>query len=201
MLVLKTLIVLWFFILGLFIGGFFNVYLYRIPREISLFVPSTCPFCHSSIYLRHIIPVWGRMILGWKCRVCQAVIDVRYTIIEVVCSALFGCACLITIFFADERIALEAGIGRALWFGYTVLYFWSLVVIAKSSIRIPKGIFLVGGLVMATIFFPPCYFLVDFLVENPQNSIDDEFYGTVIFSSIYTILTILALSHALLCWK
>jgi len=194
MFTLKILIIFWFFLIGLLIGGFFNVYLYRIPRGKSLFITSACIKCGEEIYLHHIIPVLGRTLLGGRCRVCREEIDIRYSYIEMVCSLIFGVACLICMFFAEDRASLEAGVGRSLWMGYAVLYVWSLVVFLKARMRIPRGIFLIGGLILASIFLSPCFFCVDFLVKNPATTIDDEVYGTVLMTTLYSIISIFTLS-------
>jgi len=99
--------------------------------------------------------------------------------------------------FSHDRASLEAGIGRALWLGYVVLYAWSFVVFFKVRIRIPIGIFVVGGVILASIFLQPCYFVVDFLVKNPETTIDDEVYGTILLTAGYSIISIFVLSCAI----
>lgn len=187
-------IVVWFFVLGLLAGGFFNVYLYRVPLGMGLFAPSGCPKCGQEIRIDHIIPVLGWLALRGKCRDCGAPIDVRYTFIELGCGFIFLFACLWCLAFADSRETFEAAIGRALWLGYAVLFFWSMGVFVYAKAHIPLGIYIVGGLLLATIFLPPFFFRVDFLVDNPLETIDDEFYGTMIFTSLYMALGILTLA-------
>ena len=187
-------IIVWFFVLGLLAGGFFNVYLYRVPRGLGLFGPSSCPKCGQKILLYHIIPVLGWMILGGKCRSCKQKIDVRYTLIEFGCGVIFATICTFFLAFADSRETVEAAVGRSLWLGYAVMYIWSLGVFLKANARIPLGIYTIGGLLLATILVQPIFFQVDFLVKAPLETIDDEFYGTMIFTSLYMGAGILGLA-------
>ena len=76
-------------ILGLSIGSFMNVVVYRVPRSLSVVRPgSKCPSCEHPIGARDNIPLVSWAVLGGKCRHCKAEISVRYPLIE----AVFGVA-------------------------------------------------------------------------------------------------------------
>jgi leader peptidase (prepilin peptidase)/N-methyltransferase len=71
------------FILGLCIGSFLNVVIYRLPKQKSIISPpSSCPVCGAKIKPWHNIPILGWIILKGRCANCNAKISVRYPIIE-----------------------------------------------------------------------------------------------------------------------
>ncbi len=77
------------FILGLCIGSFLNVVIYRVPLGKSIISPpSSCPSCGSKIKPWHNIPVIGWIILKGKCASCKAKISVRYPVIELLTALL-----------------------------------------------------------------------------------------------------------------
>jgi leader peptidase (prepilin peptidase)/N-methyltransferase len=77
-------------ILGLLFGSFFNVCIYRIPRNESIVFPgSHCPHCDRDIKPWDNIPVLSYLILRGKCRFCKAGISWRYPLVESLTAALF----------------------------------------------------------------------------------------------------------------
>ena len=80
------------FIIGLAIGSFLNVCIYRIPRlDLSIYSPrrSFCPACNQSIKFYDNIPLLSYLILRGKCRHCKAKISVLYPIVEFITAALY----------------------------------------------------------------------------------------------------------------
>lgn len=80
------------FILGLAIGSFLNVCIYRIPLpEMSIYSPrrSFCPACNQSIKAYDNIPLLSYLFLGGKCRHCKAAISIIYPIVELATASLF----------------------------------------------------------------------------------------------------------------
>lgn len=79
-----------FLALGLVIGSFINVCIYRIPKEQSiLYPPSTCPNCHNEIKWYDLIPVLSYIMLKGKCRHCKEKISIRYPLIEIFTATIF----------------------------------------------------------------------------------------------------------------
>ncbi len=69
--------------LGLCIGSFLNVVIYRLPRSMPvLWPPSSCSNCHTRLRGKDNIPVLAWLKLGGRCRYCSAPISARYPIIE-----------------------------------------------------------------------------------------------------------------------
>jgi leader peptidase (prepilin peptidase) / N-methyltransferase len=78
-------------LLGLLIGSFLNVVIWRVPRKESVVTPpSHCPACDAPIAPRDNIPVLSWLLLRGRCRHCQAHISARYPLIELGCAALFA---------------------------------------------------------------------------------------------------------------
>jgi len=78
------------FILGLLIGSFLNVCIYRIPREESIaYPPSHCTSCGNDIKSYDLIPVFSWIFLRGKCRNCGEKISIRYALVELATAILF----------------------------------------------------------------------------------------------------------------
>ena len=98
-------------VLGLLVGSFLNVVIYRIPKmmqresdnyvaeesgqepphtdRFNLFVPrSACPHCGHRISALENIPVLSYLILGGQCRECKARISLRYPVVELLSGLL-----------------------------------------------------------------------------------------------------------------
>ena len=72
-------------LLGLCIGSFLNVCIYRLPIEESIgFPPSHCTSCGYKLKLYDLIPVLSFVILKGKCRGCKEKISFQYPIIELI---------------------------------------------------------------------------------------------------------------------
>lgn len=78
-------------VLGLLIGSFLNVVIWRVPRGESVVrPPSHCPGCDSEIGARDNIPVISWLLLGGRCRRCKMRISARYPAVELATGVLFG---------------------------------------------------------------------------------------------------------------
>lgn len=109
-------------LLGLCVGSFLNVVIYRIPNEMSLAKPAShCPQCNYQLHWYDNIPVLSYLILGGKCRKCKKHIPIRYTLVEIFnmllwllsvylfweesvvysCVAMLASSLLICVFFID----------------------------------------------------------------------------------------------------
>ena len=78
------------FALGLAFGSFLNVCIYRLPRGMSVVLPSSkCPQCDTPIKFYDNVPVLGWVFLGGRCRACKKPISARYMIVELLTGVLF----------------------------------------------------------------------------------------------------------------
>jgi leader peptidase (prepilin peptidase)/N-methyltransferase len=77
--------------LGLLVGSFLNVVIWRVPRKESVVAPgSHCPGCDAPIAPRDNVPLLSWLVLRGRCRHCQARISARYPLTELACAVLFG---------------------------------------------------------------------------------------------------------------
>ncbi|SNY29261.1 prepilin peptidase [Paractinoplanes atraurantiacus] len=77
-------------LLGLAVGSFLNVVIYRVPRNESLIHPrSHCPACGTEVRNRHNIPVLGWLMLRGRCADCESPISPRYPLVETLTAVLF----------------------------------------------------------------------------------------------------------------
>jgi leader peptidase (prepilin peptidase)/N-methyltransferase len=82
-------------VLGLAVGSFLNVVIYRLPRKESLVRPrSRCPGCGTQLADKDNIPVVSWLLLKGKCRTCGTTISARYPLVELITGALFVAAAL-----------------------------------------------------------------------------------------------------------
>ncbi|MDY2746191.1 MAG: prepilin peptidase [Bacilli bacterium] len=111
-------------IVGLCVGSFLNVVIYRLPNGINLAKPrSFCPTCNHKLAWYDNIPVFAWLFLKGKCRYCGTKISPRYMVVELLTMGLwlltyyyFGhynisicivtfivISCFIAIFFIDAK--------------------------------------------------------------------------------------------------
>ena len=78
------------FLIGICIGSFINVVIYRLPNDISIITPrSFCPECKYKISWRENIPLISWIIQKGKCINCNQKISIRYPFIELTTGILF----------------------------------------------------------------------------------------------------------------
>lgn len=78
-------------LLGLVIGSFLNVVVYRLPRGMSVVHPrSRCPACETQLAGIDNVPVLSWVALRGRCRHCTAPVSVRYPVVELVTGLLFA---------------------------------------------------------------------------------------------------------------
>lgn len=77
-------------VIGLCVGSFLNVCIYRLPRGGSLLRPrSRCPGCDYELTWYDNIPVISYAFLAGRCRRCRTRINPRYPIVELLTAVVF----------------------------------------------------------------------------------------------------------------
>ncbi|QCB95285.1 prepilin peptidase [Cellulomonas shaoxiangyii] len=78
-------------LLGLLVGSFLNVVVWRVPRGESVVAPpSACPRCHARIAWYDNVPVISWLALRGRCRRCELPISWRYPVVELATGLLFA---------------------------------------------------------------------------------------------------------------
>ena len=77
-------------VLGLLVGSFLNVCIYRIPKHENITTTrSHCMACGNVIKWYDLVPVLSYILLRGKCRFCNAKLSVQYPIIELLNGVLY----------------------------------------------------------------------------------------------------------------
>lgn len=81
---------IFFFLMGLTLGSFANVCIYRMPLDLSIIRPrSSCTKCKKQVEWYDNIPVLSYILLGGKCRYCKEKISIIYPVIELITGISF----------------------------------------------------------------------------------------------------------------
>jgi leader peptidase (prepilin peptidase)/N-methyltransferase len=77
--------------IGLLVGSFLNVCVYRMPRDLSVARParSFCPGCEKTIAWYDNVPLISFLLLKGRCRYCGDAIPYRYLLVELATGLLF----------------------------------------------------------------------------------------------------------------
>jgi leader peptidase (prepilin peptidase) / N-methyltransferase len=126
---------------GLVIGSFLNVVIWRVPRgESVVSPPSHCPGCGHEVRPRDNIPVVSWLLLRGRCRDCGTGISVRYPLVEAGTAAVFAVLTL--------AIGLEPDLPAFLYLGAVGV---ALAMIDIDVKRLPNAIVLPSYLVAAAL--------------------------------------------------
>lgn len=77
-------------LLGLIVGSFLNVCIYRLPRRESVNWPgSHCTACNRPLSWYENVPIISWLVLRARCRTCGESISVVYPLVELITGVLF----------------------------------------------------------------------------------------------------------------
>lgn len=77
-------------LLGLIVGSFLNVCIYRLPRRESVNWPgSHCTACSRPLSWYENVPIISWLVLRGRCRTCGERISVMYPLVELITGVLF----------------------------------------------------------------------------------------------------------------
>ena len=141
---MSLFIAFWATVLGLAVGSFLNVVIYRVPRSMSLSSPgSHCPRCQTPIKNRHNVPVLGWLMLRGRCHTCRLPISARYPLVEAGTALGFAAVS----YRIGPSLALPAYL-------YLMAVAITLTMIAYDSLALPDSIVLPSYLVAALLLLP-----------------------------------------------
>lgn len=135
-------------ILGLAVGSFLNVVIYRVPlRQSVVSPPSACPQCSARIKGYDNIPVFSWLLLRGKCRTCDSVISARYPMVELG-TAIFFVLVTGKFGYSNSHFAF-----LLIAFLYLAAITVALALIDLSTHTLPNSIvlpsYVIGGLLLA----------------------------------------------------
>lgn len=144
-------------LLGLVVGSFLNVVIYRVPAKVSLNRPSQCPNCDSPVKPWQNIPVVSWIALRAKCANCGERISIRYPLVELGTAIAFV---LVVGSFLDVSTLNGVGLSAQLVVVVAFLYFVSisiaLTLIDLDTRRLPNAIVLPSYVVASVLFTLAC---------------------------------------------
>lgn len=77
-------------LVGLVIGSFLNVVIYRVPRQVRFLASrSVCPQCKGQLRWYHNVPVLSYIFLRGRCGFCGVSISARYPLVEILNTLFF----------------------------------------------------------------------------------------------------------------
>ena len=101
--------------LGLCVGSFCNVLIFRLPRgEEFVKTPSHCMACGHRLRWYELIPVASWLMQGGKCRACGEKISAQYPVVEALNGGAWLLAAWLVLLFVS--VVVEYGTERALAF-------------------------------------------------------------------------------------
>jgi leader peptidase (prepilin peptidase)/N-methyltransferase len=142
-------------VLGVAIGSFLNVIIYRVPRKIG-FVRgrSRCPKCEQPLRWFHNIPVLSFLCLRGRCAYCSTPISFRYPLVELLNGLFYG------YFFWQHGLTVQTVVFALLSSALLAIFFIDLdfriipdgvtlpsIVVALGAAFLPGGIGIVSSLI------------------------------------------------------
>jgi leader peptidase (prepilin peptidase)/N-methyltransferase len=135
-------------VVGLLVGSFLNVCIYRLPRDLSIAFPAShCPSCERPLRWYHNVPVVSWIVLGGRCGFCRERIHWRYPLVEVLNAAVWALHGLLLP--SEPLLFVRLAFASAL----VVLFFTDLDCrILPNEITVGGT---VAGLIASALVFPP----------------------------------------------
>ncbi|KPU28066.1 peptidase A24 [Caloranaerobacter sp. TR13] len=153
---------------GLIIGSFLNVCIYRIPkRESIVYPPSHCTSCNTRLKFFDLIPVFSYLLNKGRCRYCGENISLQYPFIELLNGLiylllfykfgfgfdliryLFLTSLLVVISFIDYKHQIIPD--SVLLFGFFITFIFKLLYYSKVELLNSILGLLIGGLIFLII--------------------------------------------------
>ena len=87
---MNYLFCIFFLLLGMILGSFYNVVGWRLPKgESIIYPPSHCPNCNHQLKILDLIPIFSFILQRGKCRYCKNKIAWYYPVFEFLCGIVF----------------------------------------------------------------------------------------------------------------
>ncbi len=192
---LKLFSILWTFWLGLMIGGFFMVWLYRFGSKASMWAKSRCPKCGSAIATIYEIPIFSWICLGGRCHACREKVSVGYPLGEAACMLLFAAPACVLVPRAQTIVELNRTLGYVYWFGFLGLVVWCSVLFRIRKVKTPNAFRVVVLLALATFFLPARYLWIELPYFGKPGYPCDPFINFTILPTFYSIVAIIGFTN------
>ncbi|MDQ2817912.1 MAG: prepilin peptidase, partial [Candidatus Eremiobacteraeota bacterium] len=153
---------------GLLVGSFLNVVIYRLPRDESIAFPAShCPRCDHRLSLWENVPLLSWLVLRGRCRWCAAGISLRYPLVEASTAALF---CLAALEFGPSEAAVAACILSSALIAVTFIDLDHLLILDRLTLCAASA-----GLLLAAVS------------GRLLGSLEGAAFGCLLFGVIYVL--------------
>ena len=164
------------FIIGILVGSFLNVCIYRMPREGSIVFPSShCPHCSHPLLWYDLIPILSFVMLKGRCRYCKGVISPLYPTIEFINGIIY------IIIFYFYGLSLE-------------FVFYSLLISALLTITLIdlKHKIIPDGILLSIFIITILYKSTNYLLFHIPISLMDSLLGFLLGGGLFFLLAIIS---------
>jgi leader peptidase (prepilin peptidase)/N-methyltransferase len=163
-------------VLGLVVGSFLNVVVWRVPRHESIVTPgSHCPSCDAELGAIENVPVLSWVVLRGRCRHCHDRISIRYPLVELATAGLwvglaqrFGAA-----WELPPYLVLAAGLV-------------ALSLIDLDHFLLPNRVLYPTGFLMAALFVVPA------LVDGQGNDYLRAVFGGAAAFAVFFVIHVIS---------
>ncbi len=174
-----------FFVLGIIIGSFLNVVIFRFNTERSFGGRSGCMICQNKLCWYELIPLVSFFALKGRCRSCKTKISIQYPIVELITGLIFA-----GLFLKFQDIFFINTIVFSISYAYYATMFSILLVIAVYDFKhkiIPDTLSLIFGV----ITFIGLFFFANYLFYPHIPSIL-EFLSGILLALPFALLWLIS---------
>lgn len=166
---MREVYVIIFFIVGLFMGSFYNVVGYRLPNKMSLIKPNShCTNCKKELKWYHLIPVFSYIFLRGKCQYCKAKIGIIHPMVELMTGILFAVS------FYSFDFTWELGIALIISSLFAII-----IVSDLNYLVIPDEVLLVSGAMVL---------IINIFNYGIKGAIYYLIYGLIMFAMMFIMM-------------
>ncbi|ROP72400.1 A24 family peptidase [Curtobacterium sp. PhB115] len=174
-------------LLGLAIGSFLNVVVFRVPAGMSVVAPaSSCPGCGHEIRSRDNVPVLSWVLLRARCRDCHEPISARYPLVEAATGLLFVAVALFSVLAPWSPLADAGGVRGAVQSAVILVAFLYLMAISISLTLIDLDTHtLPNRIVLPAYIVLPALLLAASAVSGDWGAALRGLIGLVVLGAVY----------------
>jgi leader peptidase (prepilin peptidase)/N-methyltransferase len=127
---MNIILTIFFILLGLVVGSFLNVVIYRFNTSKTFGGRSKCMVCQSKLCWYDLFPLFSFLTLRGRCRYCKTKISIQYPLVELVTSIIF-----VGLFFKFQYIFFINTSAFCILMAYYSIVFSLLLVISVYDLR------------------------------------------------------------------
>lgn len=152
-------------ILGIIVGSFLNVVIFRFHTGRSLGGRSHCMTCKKTLSWYELIPLFSFLAQGGKCRSCKAAISPQYFAVEFLTGMGFA---IVTSMYAVPLLVTLWAIPPMV-FGFILVALFMVIAVYDARHLIMPDTFVVAFIILAALqlFFPFLSHVSETLIQLP----------------------------------